>query len=335
MYKKYFGFNEKPFSQLPDPDFLFFSKMHSDAFAMMEYGLMEQAGFTVITGEVGSGKTTLIRRLLAEIPDDVTVGLVSNIHENMDDLLRWILLAYDLNYRELEPTLLFDRFTNFVIDQYAQNRRTVLIIDGAQNLNPQMLEELRMLSNINADKYQVLQLILVGQPPLLTLLKRPEFLQFHQRITADYSLKGFKRTETHLYILHRTKHAGREKGVFTFAACDLIHKVSGGIPRVINMICDGSLFYAFSDEQEKVDVDLVQALLDDKAGSGLLQFKNDIPKQVQNDTQHDPQRPGPEQQQEDDMYKPLQPWWQDQRLEDKPVQLTPVPPDSTIESLSE
>ena len=177
MYESFYGFKEKPFSLLPDPEFIYLGEKHSSAYAMLEYGLMNKAGFTVITGEVGSGKTTLIRRLLDQIDDDITVGLISNTPRDIGQLLQWVLMAFDQDFREESRVVLYDQFNNFLIDQYAQNKTTVLIIDEAQNLHPHVLEELRMLSNINVDKHQVLQLILVGQPQLLSLLKQPELLQ--------------------------------------------------------------------------------------------------------------------------------------------------------------
>ena len=168
MYEAFYGFNEKPFSLLPDPGFLFLSSKHLQALSMMEYGLMNQAGFTVITGEIGSGKTTLVRQLLKQLELDhtTTVGLVSNTHQSFGELLQWVLLAFKLEYRSKEKVELYETLANFIAREYNQGHRTVLIIDEAQNLGFEALEELRMLANINADKDQVLQLMLIGQPGL-------------------------------------------------------------------------------------------------------------------------------------------------------------------------
>lgn len=272
MYESFYGFTEKPFSLLPDPSFLYLGKKHSAAYAMLEYGLMNQAGFTVITGEVGSGKTTLVRHLLSKLDDDITVGLINNTPKNIGQLLQWVLLAFEQDYREENQVALYDNFNRFVIDQYAQNKRTVLIIDEAQNLQPHILEELRMLSNINADKYQVLQMILVGQPQLLTLLKNPDLLQFRQRIASDYFLKPLDREETGHYILYRTGHAGVERAIFLEEAVNLIYQASKGVPRVINVLCDTALVYGFSEHQEQIDEDLVQSVLVDKANTGLVEL---------------------------------------------------------------
>ena len=166
MYEAFFGFKEKPFSIIPDPSFLYPSSKHRAALDLLEYGMMNQAGFNVITGEIGTGKTTLIRHILNRMNKDVTVGLISNTHRSFGELLQWILYAYGLDYKGKEKVEMFQAFMEFLINEYANNRRTVLIVDEAQNMSPETLEELRMLSNVNADKSQVLQVVLVGQPQL-------------------------------------------------------------------------------------------------------------------------------------------------------------------------
>ncbi len=265
MYEEFYGFTEKPFTLLPDPSFLFLGKRHSAAYAMLEYGLVSQAGFTVITGEVGCGKTTLIRHLLNQLDQDVSVGLVSTSHQDMGDLLKWVLLSFGLDYRENEKVALHDTFTQFLIDQYAKQRRTVLIVDEAQNLQAQVLEELRLLSNINADKHQVLQMILVGQPQLRDMLRHEDFLQFQQRVSVDYHLSPLTEEETRAYIYHRTRLAGREKPLFTKGAGILVHRASHGVPRVINTICDAALVYGYADQKTILDTKLIINVLEDKA----------------------------------------------------------------------
>ncbi|MEJ2610145.1 MAG: AAA family ATPase [Candidatus Thiodiazotropha sp.] len=265
MYENFYGFTEKPFTLLPDPSFLYLGDKHSTAYAMLEYGLISQAGFSVITGEVGSGKTTLIRHLLNRLEEDVSVGLVSSSHRDMGELLRWVLLAFGLDYRETEKVALHDLFTQFLIDQYAQNKRTVLIVDEAQNLQAQVLEELRLLSNINADKHQVLQIILVGQPQLREFLRHEDLLQFQQRVSVDYHLSALSEEETRAYIFHRTRMAGRSKPLFTRGASTLIYRASQGIPRVINTLCDAVLVYGFADQVTLLDSKLVIRVLEDKA----------------------------------------------------------------------
>ena len=196
MYEAFYGLTEKPFSLLPDPGFLFLGRQHSMAFSMLEYGMLNRAGFTVITGDIGCGKTTLIRHLLNQLDEGVNVGLISNAHEQIDELLRWVLLAFRLDYKANMQIELFDTFTKFLIDQYAKGRRTVLIVDEAQNLRANTLEELRMLSNINADKDLLLQLVLVGQPALRRLLRQPELAQFAQRVLVDFHIQPLSEKET-------------------------------------------------------------------------------------------------------------------------------------------
>ena len=217
---------------------------------MLQYGLSNQAGFTVITGGIGCGKTTLLRHLLDEIDDDVTVGLISNTQQNVGHLLQWVLMAFGLDYRGKSKVELYEAFHDFLIDEYAANRRTVLIIDEAQNLSADVLEEFRMLSNINADKDQVIQMILVGQPQLRELLRRPELEQFAQRIAADYHLTELSREETAEYIHFRTRTAGVERPMFDKGATDLIYRYTRGVPRLINTLCDTALVYGFAEEAE-------------------------------------------------------------------------------------
>ncbi|NNF16565.1 MAG: AAA family ATPase, partial [Gammaproteobacteria bacterium] len=170
MYEQFYKLDEKPFTLLPDPAFLYLGKKHQMALTMLQYGLANNSGFSVITGEIGSGKTTLIRRLLNEMDDDISVGLISNTHQSFGDLLQWVLMAFGLEHKGKEKVECYETFVNYVVEEYAGNKRTVLIIDEAQNLSIETLEELRMLSNINSDKNQVLQLILVGQPELRATL---------------------------------------------------------------------------------------------------------------------------------------------------------------------
>jgi type II secretory pathway predicted ATPase ExeA len=265
MYEAFYGFTEKPFTLLPDPSFLFLGKKHSTAYSMLEYGMLSQAGFTVITGEVGSGKTTLVRHLLNQLDDDVSVGLVNTSHRDMGELLQWVLLAFGLEYKETERVVLHDLFTQFLIDQYSKYKRTVLIVDEAQNLEAQVLEELRLLSNINADKHQVLQIVLVGQPQLRRLLMHEDLLQFQQRVSIDYHLSALDENETRAYIFHRTRSAGRRKPLFTKGASKLIYQASHGIPRVINTICDAALVYGFADQKTILDSQVITTVMRDKA----------------------------------------------------------------------
>jgi general secretion pathway protein A len=274
MYEAFYGFKEKPFTILPDPGFLYLSQPHAMAYAMLEYGVMNRAGFTVITGEIGCGKTTLIRHLLNRLGADVNVGLISNAQEDFGELLQWVLMAFGLPFSGQAKVELFDRFQKYLIEEYSKGRHTILIIDEAQNLRPKTLEELRMLSNINADKDQLLQLVLVGQPELRHLLRRPELRQFSQRISADYHLKPMSVTETIQYVAHRLKVAGRADPLFTAGACSLLHQVSRGVPRLINIIADTALIYGYAESAPTIDRNLVYAVVMDKVHAGSLQLSH-------------------------------------------------------------
>ena len=272
MYEAFYRFNEKPFSLLPDPGFLFLSSKHRQALSMMEYGLMNQAGFTVITGEIGSGKTTLVRQLLKQLEFDqtITVGLVSNTHQSFGELLQWVLLAFKLEYRSKEKVELYQTLADFMAREYDQGHRTVLIIDEAQNLGFEALEELRMLANVNADKDQVLQLLLIGQPGLRDMLRRPELEQFAQRIAIDYHLGTLDIQSTCEYIRHRLVVAGGDPNLFDTAACVAVHYYTQGTPRLINVLCDTALVCAFAEQSPKIDADLIHDVIRDKTIGGIL-----------------------------------------------------------------
>ena len=270
MYEAFYQLREKPFAILPDPAYLFFGERHTLAYTVLEYGVVHGAGFTVITGEVGCGKTTLIRHLLNSLEQDVTIGLISNTQQEIGELLKWVLLAFDQPYDANDKVALFDQLQRFLIKEYAQRRRTVLIIDEAQNLGAGTLEELRMLSNINADKDQLLQMVLVGQPQLKNLLSRPELEQFAQRVSADFHIEPLAADEVGDYIRHRLRVAGREEMLFDESAIAHIATATGGTPRKINILCDTALVYGFSQGAETIGPEVVEEVLRDKARFGVL-----------------------------------------------------------------
>ena len=272
MYEAFYDLKEKPFSIQPDQDFLYFGRRHAYAYAMMEYGMKNGAGFSVISGEIGCGKTTLIRHLLNSLDASHMVGLVYNTHREIADLLGWILLAFGLPYDGAPKVELFDAFQRFLTEQYGLGKRVLLIIDEAQNLHPNALETLRILSNINVDECQLLQIILVGQPELKKLLTRPDLLKFAQRIGVVFHIKPFDVAEVQNYIQHRLKIAGRASPLFTSEACTRIAEASQGVPRRINILCDTALIYGFSAEYEFIDLDLVNEVLNDKAEYGSLSY---------------------------------------------------------------
>lgn len=271
MYEAFYRFREKPFSILPDPGFLYFSSKHSMALDLLEYGLMNQAGFNLITGEIGTGKTTLIRYVLSRLDRDVTVGLISNTHRSFGELLQWILLAFRLEYRGKDKVEMFNDFLDFLIEQYRDNKRTLLIVDEAQNMSPDALEELRMLSNVNADSDQVLQIILVGQAELRATLRRPDMQQFAQRIAVDYHLEPLDQRETAIYIRHRVGVVGGDgDAVFDDSACKAVYEHSRGIPRLINLLCDSALVYGFAEQKATIDAATIRDVARDKRKGGIF-----------------------------------------------------------------
>jgi general secretion pathway protein A len=266
IYTVHFGLRERPFSLVPDPDFLFWSPQHSRAFAMLEYGIVTRAPITLITGEVGAGKTTLLHHLLKSVEADVRIGLISNAHGSRGELLRWVLLALN---QPAEPQAsyvdLFGQFQAYLIAEYAAGRRVILIFDEAQNLSRESLEELRMFTNINANKDELLQLVLVGQPELRQTVLRPDLSQFAQRVAANFHLTAMDRDMVWAYICHRLAVAGAnpDAAVFQRGAADLVHEVTRGVPRLVNQLCDLAMVYAFSQNLHTVERSIVQQVLDD------------------------------------------------------------------------
>lgn len=264
MYENFYGLKEKPFSLLPDPGFLYLGQKHSMALALLQYSLLNRAAITILSGEIGSGKTTLIRHILNQVTDDVNVGMITNTHRKFGELMQWVNLAFGLPYDKKGEVALYQQFIDFLIDGYARGQHSILIIDEAQNLDLEALEEIRLLSNINADKDQVLQLIMVGQPELREKLRRPELVQFIQRVSVAYHLAPFNPDETDRYIPHRLRIAGGDPDLFEPLAKRLIHEESTGIPRLVNILCDTALVYGFAEEKRTIDLDLVRDVVKDK-----------------------------------------------------------------------
>jgi type II secretory pathway predicted ATPase ExeA len=270
MYESFYGFKEKPFTLLPDPGFLYFGKKHSMALAMLQYSLLNKTIITVLSGEIGSGKTTLIRHLLNMVDENVNVGLITHTHKKFGELLQWVNLAFGLDYERRGKVALYQQFIDFLIEKYSQGQRSILIIDEAQNLDVEALEEIRLLSNVNADKDQILQLMLVGQPELRQKLKRPDLAQLIQRVGVAYHLKPFSPEETDNYIMHRLKMVEGDPDLFEPVARRFIHHQSGGIPRLINVLCDTALVYAYADRKKRIGGDIAYAVVQDKMKGGLL-----------------------------------------------------------------
>ncbi len=273
MYESFFGFTEAPFSLNPDPGFLYLGRDHSKALSMLEFGLASESGITVITGAIGSGKTTLVRQLLNAMPSDRTVGLISNTHKSFGELIHWISLAFDLEHEGRDKVSLYNQFVKFMIEEYSRGKRVVLIVDEAQNLDAETIEELRVISNINADKDLVLQLVLVGQPELKEILSGANLVQFVQRISAYYHLKPLTREETHNYIKHRVGVAGPRRNPFRKKAMDMIFEAAGGVPRLINTFCHLGLTYCFAEGRKTVNEDIMREIVSDREEHSLFESK--------------------------------------------------------------
>ncbi|MGV6859342.1 MAG: ExeA family protein [bacterium] len=270
MYETFYGLKEKPFALLPDPEFLYLGKRHSDALALLEYGLFNRAGIILISGEIGCGKTTLVRQLLSTKADEIKVGIINNTHQDFGELLKWVALAFGLDYRGKEKVELYDDFMRFLEDLHQNNQKATLIIDEAQNMDTAALEQLRMLSNINVDKQQVLQLILIGQPELREKLLQPELKQLVQRIAIDYYLEPLEPKEVFHYIRHRMKVAGGDPETFGIEATIAVYKYSGGIPRLINILCDTALVYGYAQNKEHIDQAIIEEVVFDKKKGSIL-----------------------------------------------------------------
>jgi general secretion pathway protein A len=264
IYVEHFGLRERPFSLLPDPDFMYWSPAHRLTYAMLEYGLLTRAPITLITGEVGAGKTTLLQHLLRSIGSDVRIALVSNAHGDRGELLRWVLMALAQPAPPQDSYVdLFARFQACLIDEYAKGHRVILIFDEAQNLSRESLEELRMFTNINANKDELLQLVLVGQPELRDIVQRPDMTQLAQRISSSFHLKAMDAQTVRNYIAHRLKVAGCDSNLFSPSATELIYDSTGGVPRLVNQLCDLSLVYAFTDGAKRVMRGTVRRVMED------------------------------------------------------------------------
>lgn len=275
MYESYYGLTEKPFSIQPDPEYLFLSKRHNLAYTMLEYSIQNHAGYTVICGDIGCGKTTLVHHLINNYKSELTVGLLYNTPPHVEDLMPWIMLAFELPYEGLSDIAMHQQFQDFLIKNFTSGKKAVLIVDEAQNLTINALEALRMLSNISVYKHQLLQVILVGQPQLKLMLMKPELEQFNQRVSVEFYLTPLQEIEIKTYIQHRVNVAGREDDLFTDAAYKRIAEASKGTPRKINILCDLVLVYGFSSESKIIDVDLVNEVIKDKETYGVFSGNNE------------------------------------------------------------
>jgi general secretion pathway protein A len=259
MYCELFKLREPPFRLTPDPQFLFNSKQHSRAKAYMESTIWLADGFVVITGEIGSGKTTLIESFLDELPDDVVLAHISQTQLSPTEFLQALLVEFGFepyNKRKIE---LLSMLKDFLVEQYAQQRKVLLVVDEAQNLSRKVLEEVRLLSGVEAQKEKLLRIVLAGQPELSAKLDSPRLEQLAQRVRLRFHLSGLSKREVREYIEHRLEVAGAQgRQIFTDDAFDVVFRYAGGVPRLTNVLCDTAMLCAFADEKDTIDTTVIE-----------------------------------------------------------------------------
>jgi general secretion pathway protein A len=264
MYEAFFNLKVKPFELVPNPAFIYMSQSHKKAMHYLYYGIREKAGFILLTGEVGSGKTTIISDLIKQIDPNITLARVFNTRVTFHQLLAMINDDFGLDVKDKDEITLVKDLNDFLIDQHIRGYNTVLIIDEAQNLKPELLEEIRMLSNLETDTSKLMQIVLVGQPELRNILSRPEMRQLRQRISVSCRLQPLNRTETEEYIYHRLEVAGNRNAItFDDGCMDIISRNCRGIPRLVNILCDFVLLTAFIEESTEVDTAMLNEIAKD------------------------------------------------------------------------
>ena len=255
MYRHFFGLAEAPFSIAPDPRYLYLSQRHQEALAHLLYGVGGNGGFVLLTGEVGAGKTTVCRCLLQQIPDSCDVAYIFNPKLTVEELLSTICVEFGIAYPSGNTSVkvFVDCINAYLLEAHARGRHTVLIIDEAQNLSAEVLEQMRLLTNLETDQRKLLQIILLGQPELALMLERPELRQLSQRIVARYHLGPLTKPEVAAYVRHRLEVSGAQRQLFPPRLMGRLYRLSGGVPRVINVLCDRALLGAYVQSKERID----------------------------------------------------------------------------------
>ncbi|WP_282756064.1 XrtA/PEP-CTERM system-associated ATPase [Desulfuromonas thiophila] len=264
MYEAYFGLTAKPFELVPNPRYLFDSRSHKKALNYLRYGLREGAGFILLSGEVGSGKTTIIRNIVRQLSDDMVLASLFNTRASAVEMLAMINEEFGLDVAGRDKVALLRDLNDYLLTLHAQGRRALIIIDEAQNLSPEVLEEIRLLSNLEAETVKLVQIVLVGQPELQAVITRPELRQLRQRIGVHCQLDPLSREETEAYVYHRLATAGNRDALnWQAGTFDMLFHYSGGIPRLINLFCDFSLLCAYADQTRELSLPLLQEVIGD------------------------------------------------------------------------
>jgi general secretion pathway protein A len=271
MYERFYNLRERPFALSPDPEYLYLSRVHREALDSIRYGIESRAGFIVITGDIGAGKTTLLQTILRRLDERTVVARLVNTTLEPRELLEAIVLEFGLDTTgKSKPALLRD-LGQFLVRQRAEGRRPLLVVDEAQNLSAPGLEEIRLLSNLETEKSKLLQILLAGQPNLRDTIASAELEQFRQRVAVSYHLIPLDAPETAAYINSRLDHAAvGNPPHFPADAADLVHRRSGGVPRIINVICDAALVFGYAEERRHIDLPLIQEVVTELELTGVL-----------------------------------------------------------------
>ena len=274
MYTKFYGLKFKPFDFLPDPRFLYLSKKHEMAYAHLEYGITDNKPFIVLTGDVGTGKTTLINFFLKKVDSDVKTALIYNTNVDPQTFLEMIVRDFGIQIADSHRSILYESLYEFLLHEHVQGRRSVLIIDEAQNMPKETLEEVRMLSNFETEENYLLQIIMAGQPQLRRRLNNPELAQLTQRVSVHYHLSPLEKSEISSYLAHRLKVGGYDSQhqLFSKEAVGKIYAYTQGVPRLINSICDSALLYGYGASQKTIDLNIVEEVIQDRGIDPGIQY---------------------------------------------------------------
>ena len=271
MYERFYNLRERPFALSPDPEYLYLSRVHREALDAIRFGIENRVGFIVVTGEIGAGKTTVLQTLLRRLDERAVVARLVNTILEPRELLDAIAIDFGLDPNGKSKPMLLRELADFLVQQRTQGRASLLVVDEAQNLTPQALEEIRLLSNLETEKSKLLQIVLAGQPNLRDTIDSPGLEQLRQRITVNYHLTPLDAADTQAYVNYRLEHAALgEPPRFTRDAAALIHDRSGGVPRIINVICDAALIFGYAEEQRLLDRALLTVVVEELESTGIL-----------------------------------------------------------------